>query len=174
MCHRDVAEVNSNRAILATLMPSHCHFIIAAAASLPSVICCSSMSSLSLLHCCCAVNQSSSSTSSLSLSCCRWAVKQCSSLTSISSLLRHRCAAHTFIIATSSPSHPHHLAMLLALRKQHCSKGSSCSLPFLSPDGSIIWIIPAMLCCTAECKCLPISTPFVRDKVAMMMLPLEL
>jgi len=106
--------------LLSLLQPHCCHQssmffidVVTVVVALSHAVeqCCSSMLSLSLLHCHCAVNKCSSSMSSLMLShCC--------------------CVTLTIIIATSSLSYPCHLQMLLALKNNIAHKGGPAPCPF--------------------------------------------
>jgi len=155
MCHHATTIVTSNYVILATLMPSCHHFNIATAMSLPLVICCSLMLSLLLLCCCCAVNQSSSWTSSLLVVA---LLLGCQSMFIIDIVIDIIIVIVIIIVALSlCHPYPYHGQIVTitssqstdvaGTKKQHHSQGSSCSLPFLSSDGSSY-----VLCCVNACQ----------------------
>jgi len=159
MCCRAATKVTSNRAILATLTP---YVIIL---TLPQLHpCCQSSVAQQCCHCrSCIVAvlpiKVHHQCHHCWLSRCCWAVDQCSSL--MLSLALSLCCPYPYhgqIVAIASSLSTD----VAGMKNKHCSQGLSCSLSFLSSDGSSYL---DHSCNALLHKHLPILTLFVRQKV---------
>jgi len=161
LCNRPFMQLSpcsrtSHRAIIAAPMPSchlcHCRSSVVVIGHQCFV---HRMSSLTWLHCRCAVDQCLSSMSSLSLSLSRVAV--------MPTIVRRRCRHCHFCILDMPPiplslprrrcAHACHLQMLLVLKNNIAHKGRRPPCPFYQQMDPSYLDHSLTLCCTAECEC---------------------